>query len=202
MYLVARLRHYSVLLVSGLLVVCLLIIFFERSSDYVTSLQPEVFPIVALSDPIELEGEPLEPLIAGDTKRQLDCLADNIYYEAGVESRLGKVAVARVVMNRVSDPRWPDSPCKVVYQGAKYSKAQAHLQRGRCQFSWLCQGKRPEKPNPRVYREAYEVAVEVLLHNKWQDQFQGLTFYHGDYVNPRWPYKYVKRVGRHLFYKG
>lgn len=202
MYLVARLRHYSVLLVSGMLVACLLIIFFERSSDYVTSLQPEVFPIVALSDPIELEGEPLEPLINSDIKRQLDCLADNIYYEAGVESRLGKVAVARVVMNRVKDPRWPDSPCKVVYQGAKYSKAQAHLQRGRCQFSWLCQGKRPEKPNPWVYREAYEVAVEVLLHNKWQDRFQGLTFYHGDYVNPRWPYRYVKRVGRHLFYKG
>lgn len=202
MYLVARLRHYSVLLVSGMLVVCLSIIFFERSSDYVTSLQPEVYPIIALSEPVELNEAPLKPLITNDIKRQLECMADNIYYEAGIESRLGKVAVARVVMNRVNDPRWPDTPCKVVYEGAKYSKAEAHLQRGRCQFSWLCQGKRPEKPNPQVYREAYEVAIEVLLHNKWQDRFQDITFYHGDYVNPGWRYQYVKRVGRHLFYKG
>ena len=36
-----------------------------------------------------------------DTKKQIDCLADNIYYEARSEPEKGKVAVALVTLNRV-----------------------------------------------------------------------------------------------------
>lgn len=201
MDLVPTLRNYGVLLVCGLLVACLLTFSYDHSKTFREINQPPVM-VTPVAEPSLDDPRDLRPLITARLAKQIECMADNIYYEAGIEPKIGKVAVARVVMNRVDDPRWPDTPCKVVYQGAKYSKEQAHLQRGRCQFSWLCQGKRPEKPNPRVYREAYTVAVEVLVENKWQDRFAGLTFYHGDYVNPKWPYRFVKKVGRHLFYKG
>ena len=64
----------------------------------------------------------LLPRIAGSEWRsvdirQLQCLADNIYYEAKGESDLGKIAVARVVMNRV-DAGFEKDPCAVIYQGA------------------------------------------------------------------------------------
>lgn len=201
MDLVTTLRNYGVLLVCGLLVACLLTLSYDHSKTFREINQPPVM-VTPVAEPSLGEPRDLRPLITARLAKQIECMADNIYYEAGIEPKIGKVAVARVVMNRVDDPRWPDTPCDVVYQGAKYSKSNAHLQRGRCQFSWLCQGKRPERPDPKVYREAYEVAVEVLLHGKWQDRFKGLTFYHGDYVNPKWPYRFVKKVGRHLFYKG
>ena len=60
--------------------------------------------------------------------REVDCLAKNIYFEAGSESRAGKIAVAEVTMNRVKSREFPRSVCGVVYQKS----------RNICQFSWVC----------------------------------------------------------------
>ena len=49
------------------------------------------------------------------TPQDVDCLTKNIYYEAGVEGRTGKYAVANVTVNRVNDGRWGNNVCKVVY---------------------------------------------------------------------------------------
>lgn len=49
-------------------------------------------------------------------ERQLDCLAMNIYREAGYESFEGKVAVAQVTLNRVEHPSFPKDVCGVIYQ--------------------------------------------------------------------------------------
>lgn len=160
-----------------------------------TMIKPVIQPDV-------IEASPIKPLVDPHTSKQIECLADNIYYEAGIEPHIGKVAVARVVMNRAQDPRWPKTPCKVIYQGAKFAKHEAHKQRGGCQFSWLCQGKTPERPDPKVYAEAKRVAIDILLHNKYSEKFAGLVFYHGNYINPGWPYQVAARVGRHIFYKG
>jgi len=204
MDLVSTLRNYGVLLVCGLLVACLLTISYDQSKTF-----HEIKPVLMLN-PVAEPSLPtpvsLKPL-ANKTPpkqlaKQLECMADNIYYEARGEGTLGMVAVARVVINRAEDPRWPDTPCGVVYDGAKYGKENAHLQRGKCQFSWLCQGTRPKKPDPVLYSQAWRVAYEVLVERKWDDRFAGLTFYHADYVKPKWPYRFVKKVGRHLFYKG
>jgi spore germination cell wall hydrolase CwlJ-like protein len=64
--------------------------------------------------------------------RELKCLADNIYYEAGNQSTQGKLAVAAVTINRVKSPKFPKSVCAVVYQRTKRV----------CQFSWVCEGKK------------------------------------------------------------
>ena len=54
-----------------------------------------------------------------DPKRgkQLDCLAEALYFEARGESVKGQFAVADVILNRVESPLFPKTVCGVVQQG-------------------------------------------------------------------------------------
>ena len=67
-----------------------------------------------------------------DRERQLDCLARNIYHEAGHEPFEGKVAVAQVTMNRARDSKFPIDVCGVVFQKNIF------MEKVVCQFSWYC----------------------------------------------------------------
>ena len=53
---------------------------------------------------------------------QLLCLAKNIYYEAGLESREGMIAVEQVTLNRTEDDKFPKTVCGVVNQKTEISK--------------------------------------------------------------------------------
>lgn len=123
--------------------------------------------------------------------RELKCLADNIYYEAGNQSTKGKLAVAAVTINRVNSPKFPKSICSVVYQRT----------RGTCQFSWTCM--RKYVPNPQQYAEAKRVAEKVLFAGANHGVLgKNVLFYHADYVNPGWNLRRVTKIGDHIFYAG
>ena len=123
--------------------------------------------------------------------RELKCLADNIYYEAGNQSTKGKLAVAAVTINRVNSPKFPKSICSVVYQRT----------RGTCQFSWTCM--RKYVPNPEQYAEAKRVAEKVLFAGANHGVLgKNVLFYHADYVNPGWNLRRVTKIGDHIFYAG
>ena len=49
-------------------------------------------------------------------KREMNCLALNVYYESRGETRAGQQAVAKVTLNRVVSSRYPDTICDVVYE--------------------------------------------------------------------------------------
>ena len=51
---------------------------------------------------------------------ELICIALGVYYEARGESPLGQLAVASVIVNRTSDPRWPDHACAVIAQPGQF----------------------------------------------------------------------------------
>lgn len=123
-------------------------------------------------------------------KRQIQCLAENAYFEAGNQSTKGKIAVSNVVMNRVEDKRFPKTPCGVVYQKTK----------GTCQFSWVCEGKKRIR-DLEQYAAAKVTAEKVYL-GKVGDVTKGAKFYHAVYVNPRWNFRRVTKIGDHIFYKG
>ena len=53
---------------------------------------------------------------AYDANGEAFCLAKNIYFEAGNQPLIGKVAVSHVVLNRVDSSLYPDTICDVVYQ--------------------------------------------------------------------------------------
>ena len=124
--------------------------------------------------------------------RELKCLADNIYFEAGNQSTTGKLAVAAVTINRVKSPKFPKSVCSVVYQRT----------RGTCQFSWVCEGKKRIR-SQQQYAESKRVAEKVLLSGANHGIFgRNVLFYHADYVNPRWNLRRVTKIGDHIFYAG
>lgn len=125
-------------------------------------------------------------------KKEVDCLADNIYYEAGYEPTEGRIAVAAVTINRVKSQKFDSSVCGVVKQKTQ----------GTCQFSWLCDGSAKRKPNPTIYNEARELALHVYFnHGVIEDPSKGALFYHADYVNPQWRLDKTTKIGRHIFYK-
>jgi spore germination cell wall hydrolase CwlJ-like protein len=131
-----------------------------------------------------------------DRERQLDCLARNIYHEAGHEPFEGKVAVAQVTMNRANDSRFPSDVCGVVFQKNVF------MERVVCQFSWYCDSAAKLRPmNGPAYKESYEVAKKVLLEGFRLDILKNAMYYHADYVNPKWGKPKIGQIGRHIFYK-
>ncbi len=137
-----------------------------------------------------------EYVTAAERTKQLECLARNIYNEAGNEPFEGKVAVAQVTLNRVEDGRFGKGVCGVVYQrNVIYEKVI-------CQFSWACMpGVRNRPLNSTVYKESEEVAKKVLLENFRLPSLSEAMYYHADYVNPKWGKPKITQIGRHIFYK-
>ena len=137
----------------------------------------------------------VSPVTAQLRQKQLDCLARNIYHEAGGEPFEGKVAVAQVTINRVESGQFPSDICQVVYQkNIVYEKVL-------CQFSWYCSSASLKKPmNGPVYTESMEVAKKVLLEGFRLPSINNALYFHADYVNPKWGKKPVAIIGRHIFY--
>jgi len=135
------------------------------------------------------------PVTAKMRQTQLDCLARNIYHEAGSEPFEGKVAVAQVTINRTESGDFPSDICGVVYQkNVVYQKVL-------CQFSWYCEGPSAMKPmNGPVYTESMEVAKKVLLEGFRLPDLKSALYFHGDYIQPGWNKKPVAKIGHHIFY--
>lgn len=125
------------------------------------------------------------------TKAEFDCLAKNIYHEAGVESTLGKFAVAQVTLNRLREGRWGKDICKVVYAKA--------------QFSWtLYAKKRNEVPKGPLWEQSKVVASAVLDDGMRVPSLAHSTYYHADYIKPPlWTKTVAKiqQIGQHIFYE-
>ena len=132
---------------------------------------------------------------AEDRTRQLECLANNIYWEAASEPFEGKVAVAQVTMNRVESGKFADSVCGVVYQkNVIYEKVI-------CQFSWYCEGTHKVKPvHPPLWKESQEVAKKVLLEGFRLPSLKDALYFHAAYVNPSWGRPMLQKIGQHIFY--
>lgn len=125
-------------------------------------------------------------------EQQIQCLAKNVYFEAGNQSTKGKIAVTNVVMNRVADKRFPKTPCAVVTQKA----------RGICQFSWVCSGKKAVR-NMTLFKESRRIA-ELVYRKNTGDVTYGALFFHANYVTPSWRrvFKRTAVIGDHVFYRG
>lgn len=120
------------------------------------------------------------------------CLALNLYHEARDQGHDGMLMVGEVTLNRVADPRFPDTVCGVVYDEK--------------QFSWTHDGI-PDVPDTRAYhdQQAWAAALnmaEGLLDDTVAPLGSGATHYHATSVSPYWAdsLKVVGRVGEHIFY--
>lgn len=121
------------------------------------------------------------------TPKDVECLTKNIYYEAGIEDRIGKYAVANITINRIKSGYWGKDVCQVVY--------------AKKQFSWTLKKQLP-KPNQKLWQESQSIALAVLSGAR----VRGLTrslYYHANYIrHPYWvdTTEHVLTIGRHIFY--
>lgn len=130
--------------------------------------------------------------VHGHAKKQIDCLATNIYREAGYEPKEGQIAVAMVTLNRVQSGNYANSVCDVVHQrtGKTY------------QFSWVGLKNLPAM-NANVYKNILELATLIYMNQSaMKDPTHGATYYHATYVRPGWNHlERVNQIGQHIFYR-
>lgn len=123
------------------------------------------------------------------------CIALAIYFEARGESNLGQWAVGRVVLNRVSDPRYPSDACSVVKQGP-WSRGLPI--RHMCQFSFYCDG----RPENVLNLPSWRRALRMAFLSQDLDVVGGATHYHSRAVSPSWSrsMRVTRTIGNHIFY--
>ena len=157
---------------------------------------------------------------------QLMCLAKNIYYEAGLESREGMIAVAQVTLNRTEDDKFPKTICGVVNQKTAVAKPEkvvkATVVKGNffkkeevikttetrwykvnvCQFSWVCNPPAPVRYVSDRWQESLEVATQVMYNGLRLDNaaMEEALYFHNTFVKPHWGLERVAKIGNHIFY--
>ena len=162
------------------------------------------------------------------SSKDVDCLAKNIYYEAGSEPEEGKVAVAMVTINRVRDGRFGKTVCSVVDQRTVRVKSievteTRMVQTGMfgnpkpvahkamvvqnvdvCQFSWRCMFVRKPKDSDERWTTSREVAERLLKgdYATWQSKYSDALYFHSTNIRPVWAKgkAHVARIGGHHFY--
>ena len=151
----------------------------------------------------------------------INCLTENMYFEARSDGYAGMYATSMVVMNRVMDSRYPNSVCEVVKQGPVReswktrdnpkiadSDRKYFPVKNKCQFSWFCDGKADNMYDQHSVNVATEIAHIILsdfAKNGAIDITEGATHYHTTNVSPYWANSRgmmkVTTVGTHIFYK-
>ena len=146
-----------------------------------------ITPTIAQTDKsvLELDKKP----ILYNTK-DLKCLAQNIFFEAGTESMLGKIAVGQVTVNRVKIGYWGETVCEVV--------------NSKNQFSWTNKDDLYIDRDSKNYKDSVLAAKKVLQERKRLRILRSALFYHADYVRPNWADKNQKvvKIEKHIFYNG
>jgi N-acetylmuramoyl-L-alanine amidase len=123
------------------------------------------------------------------------CLQQNIYFEARGESELGQRAVAWVTLNRVTDARWGDTICDVVFAPN--------------QFSWTSDGISDQPDlDDEIERQAWEKAGRLsrVVIYRWAlgmaDPTDGADHYHASRIRPSWASagERTAQIDNHIFY--
>lgn len=153
-----------------------------------------------------------EPLVinididTGISYNEVECLAQNIYFEARGEPAQGQIAVAYVTMNRKKDYRYPNTLCEVIKQGPIsnwFLTEQNKIVplRHKCQFSWWCDGQSDSPKDMWAWGRAMDIAAGVI-NGKYEDPTGGALWYHNTEVNPEWNKQvvYTTKINKHIFY--
>ncbi|MEA3008684.1 MAG: hypothetical protein QOJ91_376 [Sphingomonadales bacterium] len=120
--------------------------------------------------------------------REMECLANAVYFEARSEPIEGQLAVAEVVMNRAASGRYPTDLCAVILQKA--------------QFSFIRRGRFPQADHgSEAWRRA--VAISSIARQKLAGSLPAsVLWYHATYVSPKWGKRLTRQtqIGLHIFY--
>lgn len=136
----------------------------------------------------------LDALPKAQGGKSLTCLSEALYFEARGETIKGQFAVAEVILNRVENPRYPDSVCGVINQGTGRKYA--------CQFTYTCDGHAEVITEEKTYERLRKIA-KLMLNDVPKTLTKGATHYHTTAVSPNWSRVYPRTatIGVHHFYR-
>ena len=140
------------------------------------------------------DGFEAAPVLRPQYFGELRCLAEAIYFEARGENAAGQQAVAEVIINRVNSDKFPDRICEVVTQGGS--------NKGKCQFSFNCDGLPESISEKDAYAEVRMLAFRVMQ-GEIKPVAGGATYFHATWANPRWAgiFEKTAEIGSHVFYQ-
>ena len=156
------------------------------------SINLAIVPIKSYAQSIMVEE------VGAEFNEEVNCLAQNIYYEAAKEPYEGKLAVAQVTLNRVNSGKFANTVCGVVKQKDKINGVMI------CQFSWFCnQAYMHIIRNQYQWEESVIAAKKALTEPVAHDGIyrSGAMYYHANYINPGWKLTRVAQIGNHIFYR-
>jgi spore germination cell wall hydrolase CwlJ-like protein len=148
-------------------------------------------------EPARIQAMQREATRANRRESDLQCLAQNIYFEARGEPLAGQYAVAEVTLNRTQAQHFPHTICSVVHQ----MRWDPNRRRVVADFSWTELGALSPDEGP-AWKRAMQVATAAYddLHDPI---VPGALFYHSTSVRPGWAKTRtsIATIGNHVFYR-
>ena len=148
-------------------------------------------------EPARIQAVQREATRARRREIDLQCLAENIYFEARGEPLAGQYAVAEVTLNRTWTPNFPHTICDVVHE----TRWDPNRRRRVADFSWTELGALSPPDGP-AWKQAMAVASTVY-DDLNTPVVPGALFYHATSVRPGWSRnrRAVTTIGNHIFYR-
>jgi N-acetylmuramoyl-L-alanine amidase len=147
--------------------------------------------------PARIEVAHWEAAAAQRRELDLQCLAENIYFEARGEPLDGQRAVAEVTLNRTRSPYFPHTICAVVHE-TQWDPSRRRLV---AHFSWTELGALSDPSGP-AWKQAMNVA-SAAYDDAYTPVVPGALFYHATSIRPDWAKTKtaVATIGNHVFYR-
>lgn len=148
-------------------------------------------------EPARVEAMQREAARARRRANELQCLAENIYFEARGEPLAGQYAVAEVTMNRARAQNFPHTICDVVHE----TRWDPIRRRFVADFSWTELGAL-SPPDGAAWKQATTVA-NAAYEDLHAPLVPGALFYHATSVRPEWSRtrRAIATIGKHIFYR-
>jgi spore germination cell wall hydrolase CwlJ-like protein len=148
-------------------------------------------------EPARIQAVQREATHASRRANELQCLAENIYFEARGEPLEGQYAVAEVTLNRRWAQKFPHTICEVVHE----TRWDPSRRRFVADFSWTELGMQSPQDGP-AWKQAVAVA-SAAYDDRLTPVVPGALFYHATSVRPGWSRnrRAVGTIGNHVFYR-
>ncbi len=134
---------------------------------------------------------------------ETECLTIGLYHEARGEPRIGQIAVAETILNRVRSSVYPNTICGVVFQNSHKLNA--------CQFSFACDDLSDQMRTDKIADQLRQIAKAMIADFKddqnrstfFEQRAPFMTHYHRYDVHPSWSndLEILAQIGNHIFFR-
>jgi N-acetylmuramoyl-L-alanine amidase len=143
---------------------------------------------ISTSAKVELSPKHTEIIVVENvptSDKDIKCLAEVVYHEAGNQSIKGKIAVVSTVFNRMKKTN--KTVCSIVYAKGQFAFTR----------------KKHKKIDNDSWNKSLNLASSLLIDDNLVDNVNGATYFHNKNVKVSWSKHLIKvtTIGDHIFYR-